>query len=52
MSQPDDVDGLAVEGLVACVDLLVPGFILRLVENRHPAFGKAEIVKVLDALLV
>ena len=51
-SKPDDVDGLAVHGLVAAVYLLVPGLLLRLLEYRHPAFGKPERVKVFHALRV
>lgn len=44
--QPDDVDGLAVEGHVADEEPFLPGFVRVDVEYRHPAFGKPERVEV------
>ena len=46
MSQPDYVQRLAVDGDVAGVKLLFPRLRLVLVEDRHPAFGEAECIKV------
>ena len=52
--QSDDVEGLAVELDVTIVDveLLLPQLRLVLVEDRHPALGKAEFVEIVRKLRV
>ena len=50
--KPDDMQSLAFEVDVAVVQPLVPRLRAILVENRHPAFGKPEVIEVADELRV